>query len=93
MLWLADVFLTFPDLGMLPYDTLPWVEVHQIIRAVDRFPEAVRDIEKTEDFWSFCCGLEPSFLCGTVGCFQAQSEVVASLPIDTQTHNCWFFFP
>ena len=54
MLWLAGVFLTFPDLGMVLYDTLQWAEVHQIIRDVDRFLEAVRDIERTEDFWSFC---------------------------------------
>lgn len=67
VLWLAGVFLTFPDLGMVLYGVLQWEVVHRIIRDVDRFLEAVRDIERMEDLWPFCrCGLEPFFLCGTV---------------------------
>lgn len=54
MLWPAGVFLTFSDLGMVLYDTLQWVEVHCIIRDVDRVLEVARGIERTEDFWSFC---------------------------------------
>lgn len=92
VLWLTGVFVTFPDLEMVLFNTLQWVEVHQIIKDVDRFLEALRDIERTEDVWSFCwCGLEPSFLCGTVCCFQTQSEVVASLLVDTWTHKLFFF--